>query len=135
MQIKSGIIEKDSFVYLLFHKKAGINIAYWIQETGTYHNYTNYRKFMCDYLSDIRKLPRVGIEGEKQKNDTVSSSPCAHGSECICLENSTTWILSKDTNTWTQYSASTGNSGSGGGTVIEKPQRITKDDIDSLFNS
>lgn len=90
---------------------------------------------MCDYLSDIKKLPRVGIEGEKQENDTVSSSPCAHGSECICLENSTTWILSKDTNTWKQYSANTGNSGSGGGSITGKPQKITKDDIDLLFSS
>lgn len=111
-------------------------MAYWIQETGTHHNYSNYRKFMCDYLSDIEKLPRVGIEGKKQEGDTVSSSPCAFGSECICLENSTTWFLSKDTNTWKKYSQdSSGNTGGSGGATIEKPQKITKDDIDSLFGS
>lgn len=89
---------------------------------------------MCDYLSDIKKLPRVGIEGEKQEGDTVSSLPCAFGSECICLENSTTWFLSKETNMWKQYSQNSGNTGGSDG-ATEKPQRITKDDIDSLFGS
>lgn len=55
---------------------------------------------MCDYLSDINKLPRVGIEGEKQDGDTVSSAPCAFGSECFCLENTSIWILGKDKNEW-----------------------------------
>lgn len=109
-------------------------MAYWIQETGTHHNYSNYRKFMCDYLSDIKKLPRVGIEGEKQEGDTVSSLPCAFGSECICLENSTTYFLSKETNMWKQYSQNNGNTGGSDG-ATEKPQRITKNDIDSLFGS
>ena len=75
-------------------------MAYWIQETGTHHNFSNYRSFMCDYRSDIVKLPRADTSGELQKNDTVSSLPCAYGSDCLCLENSSVWILGKDTNEW-----------------------------------
>jgi len=120
---------------LIFMEKVVTNISYWIQETGTYHNYSNYRKYMCDYLSDIQKLPRAGISGEKQENDTVSSAPCAHGSECICLENSTTWILSKDTNAWKQFLAGTGGGSGSGGNTPQTMQRITADDINSLFSN
>ena len=75
-------------------------MSYWVQETGTHHNSSNYRSFMCDYRSDIDKLPRVEIEGEKQDGDTVSSDPCSYGSDCLCLEDSSLWILGKDTNEW-----------------------------------
>ena len=62
-------------------------MAYWVQETGNHHNFSNYKSFICDYISDIKKLPRVGVSGEKQDNDTVSSAPCSYGSDCLCLEN------------------------------------------------
>lgn len=75
-------------------------MAYWIRETGTYHNYSNYRSFGCDYRSDIEKLPRIGIEGEKQEGDSVCSLPCSCGSDCLCLEDSSVWVLGKDTNKW-----------------------------------
>ncbi len=77
-------------------------MAYWVQETGNYHNFSNYKSFICDYISDIQKLPRVGVSGEKQDNDTVSSAPCSYGSDCLCLENSSVWILGKDTNEWSE---------------------------------
>lgn len=75
-------------------------MAYWVQETGTHHNFSNYRSFMCDYRTDIDKLPRVGAEGEKQDGDTVSSAPCSYGSDCFCLEDSSVRVLRKDTNGW-----------------------------------
>lgn len=75
-------------------------MAYWIQETGTNHNKKNYRSFMCDYRSDIEKLPKVGINGKEQEGDTISSTPCSYGSDCFCLEDSSFWILKKDTNEW-----------------------------------
>lgn len=75
-------------------------MGYWIQETGTHQNFSNCRSFICDYLSDILKLPRVGINGEKQEGDTVSSTPCSYGSDCLCLEDSSVWVLGKDTNEW-----------------------------------
>ena len=75
-------------------------MAYWVQETGDHHNHSNYRSFMCDYRLDIEKLPRVGISGAQQEEDTVSSTPCSYGSNCLCLEDSSIWILGKDTNEW-----------------------------------
>lgn len=75
-------------------------MAYWVQETGTNHNHSNYKSFICDFRSDINKLPRVEIEGEKQKGDTVSSAPCSFGSDALVLEDSSVWILSKELNEW-----------------------------------
>lgn len=75
-------------------------MAYWIQETSTIQNRSGYKSFMCDYRTDINKLPRVGIEGEKQEDDSTASYPCSHGSDCLCLEDSSVWILGKDTNEW-----------------------------------
>lgn len=75
-------------------------MAYWVQETGTNHNSSDYRSFMCDYRSDIDKLPRQNIWGAKQDGDTVSSMPVAYGSDCLCLQDSSVWILGKDTNAW-----------------------------------
>lgn len=75
-------------------------MAYWIQKTGTHHNFSNYRSFICDYRSDIEHLPKVGIEGKKQDGDTVSSTPCSYGSDAFVLEDSSVFILGKDTNEW-----------------------------------
>ena len=75
-------------------------MAYWVQGTGTIYNSSNYRSFLCDYRSDIENLPRVGIAGLPQEGDTVSSAPCSYGSDCMVLEDSSVWILGKDTNAW-----------------------------------
>lgn len=75
-------------------------MAYWVQETGTHHNHSNYKSFICDYRSDIEKLPRRDVDGEPQEGDTVSSTPCTYGSDCLCLEDSSVWILGKNTNEW-----------------------------------
>lgn len=73
---------------------------YWVQETGTHHNYSNYKSFICDFRTDIKKLPKQTTNGEKQKGDTVSSMPCSCGSDCLCLEDSSVWILGKETDEW-----------------------------------
>lgn len=75
-------------------------MAYWVQEVGTKHNLSNYRSFICDYRSDIAKLPTQHRQGEPQKDDTISSMPCSYGSDCLCLEDSSVFILGKDTDTW-----------------------------------
>lgn len=75
-------------------------MAYWIQETRTNQNMKNYKSFMCDFRTDIEKLPRMGINGTEQEDDTVSSLPCSYGSDCLCLEDSSVWILGKETNEW-----------------------------------
>lgn len=72
-------------------------MAYWVMPSN---NSTNCKSFICDYRTDIEKLPRTGIHGEHQENDTVSSLPCSYGSDCFCLEDASVFILGKDTNMW-----------------------------------
>lgn len=76
-------------------------MAYWVQETNVGNN-SACRSYLCDYRSDIDKLPRIGIEGERQEDNTVASQPCACGSDCMVLEDSSVWILGKDTNSWVE---------------------------------
>ena len=75
-------------------------MAYWVPEKSNNQNISNHRNFYCDYRDDIQKLPKFGIPGEEQEGDTVSALPCAYGSDCLCLEDSSVWILGKDTNSW-----------------------------------
>lgn len=72
-------------------------MAYWILKTN---NYNGAKYFQCDYINDIEKLPTTTKEGEKQEGDSVSSYRCQYGSQCLCLEDSSVWLLGKDTNTW-----------------------------------
>lgn len=75
-----------------------------------------FKKFYCDYLDDISKLPTSKKLGAKQANDTVSDDPCAPGSECFCYEDGSIWLLGVETDTWTKvgYRYDTSGSGSGG---------------------
>ncbi len=66
---------------------------FWIQETGTKHNYPNYRLFYAEEVSDISKLPTNTTDGTQEGTDTVVNSKCALGSECICIANTTLYIL------------------------------------------
>lgn len=75
-------------------------MAYWIQEPRTTQNNPKYRSYMCDFRTDIDKLPKQGIEGEIQVDDSTASIPCSYGSDCLCLEDSSVWILGKETNEW-----------------------------------
>ena len=87
--------------------------------------------FICDNLSDINNLPTVN-EGQPQSNDTVCKNKCSPGSECFCIEDSSTWILGKDTNKWIKTNVS--SSSSGGTTIIEKDIKlISHSSIESLF--
>ena len=74
-------------------------MAYWIQETNVGNN-SSCKSYMCDYRSDIAKLPRMGIYGAEQEGDSVSDNPCSYGSDCTCLEDTSIWVLGKDTNQW-----------------------------------
>lgn len=101
-------------------------MAYWIHETGNKNSWL-WRFFMCDYISDISKLPTATTKGEPQLNDTVCKDICAPGSKCLCLEDGSTWFLGKETNTWTCWkNASTGNTSN-----IEP---IPDSQIESLFS-
>ena len=76
-------------------------MAYWIQKYSNKNN-PYYKEFRCDYLSDIEKLPTQFKKGTPQENDTVSCNVCACGSECLCLEDSSVWVLGKETDVWKQ---------------------------------
>lgn len=107
-------------------------MAYWIQKVSSNYNMSNYRCFVCDYLSDIKKLPKFGVEGEKQNDDSVSSSPCSYGSYCLCLEDSSRWILGKATNEWQKINIeSGGGGGSSGGSDLDI---ATEDEVDSMLD-
>ena len=114
-----------------------VHMAYWIQKTSGKQNMMNYRYFICDYISDIKKLPKFGIEGEKQEDDTISSLPCSYGSVCLCLEDSSKWILSKATNEWKSVNISGGNSGSSSGSSGDiNPKDIATDtEVDEVLDS
>ena len=73
-------------------------MAYWIDPNAG--NKSTCRSYYCDYRTDIDKLPRMNVYGEEQEGDTVAAYPCACGSDCMCLEDSSIWILGKDTNAW-----------------------------------
>lgn len=81
-------------------------MSYWVVKNNSYNNS---KYFQCDYISDIEKLPTITNEGVKQNNDTVSCYRCAPGSQCLCQEDGSIWLLGKDTNSWTKQK----NSGSG----------------------
>ncbi|MCM1189323.1 MAG: hypothetical protein NC541_08505 [bacterium] len=74
-------------------------MAYWIHEAGNKNN-SLWRFFMCDSLSNLRDLPTATKEGQPQENDTVCKNKCAPGSQCLCLEDGSVWLLGKDTDQW-----------------------------------
>ena len=52
----------------------------------------NFKSFICDAVADIANLPTL--------TDSKSGfSPCAHGSECFCVENGKTYYLTGN-NIW-----------------------------------
>ena len=87
---------------------------------------------MCDYLSDIKNLPDALKDGVPQPNDTVCKNRCSPGSQCFCLEDSSIWILGKDSDQWIKKKntfSSGGSFGAGGDTV----ESIPFSSIQSLF--
>lgn len=92
-------------------------MAYRLIKNNNSYSYMG-KKFHCDFLSDIGKLPTSKRIGEKQVHDTVSDDPCGPGSECFCFEDGSIWILGIETDTWIKvgykYGGSSGNTGSDG---------------------
>lgn len=106
-------------------------MAYWINESGNRNN-SAWRFFMCDFVSDLTELPTAFKEGIPQPNDTVCKNKCAPGSQCLCLEDGSVWILGKDTDKWVKR---IGASSSGGtvGVTGEDIKPIPFSSIQSLF--
>ena len=77
-------------------------MAYWIHESGNRNN-SLWSFYQCDYLSDVKLLPTASKEGQPQPNDTVCKNKCAPGSQCLCQEDGSIWLLGKDTDKWIQW--------------------------------
>lgn len=106
-------------------------MAYWIHEAGNKNN-SLWRFFMCDYLSDLSNLPTLNREGQPQENDTVCKNRCYPGSQCLCLEDGSVWVLGKATDKWIKHK--TTSSGDSMGVEGNVPT-ISHSSIESLFNN
>lgn len=94
-------------------------MSYWIVKSN---NYNNSKYFQCDYVSDIDNLPTTKKEGKKQQNDTISSYKCAPGSQCLCQEDGSIWLLGKDTDNWIKQNSG----GFGISSIQEEPTTLSK---------
>lgn len=74
-------------------------MAYWVQDTDVDNNMGR-KSLYCDFLADIDKLPTHKKEGVKQEDDSTASNTCVYGSSCLCLEDTSVWILGKETDEW-----------------------------------
>lgn len=79
----------------------------------------NHEEFICDYLSDIPKLPTVG---------------CVPGSEAFVIEDSSNLMLN-NAKVWKKIikTTSSGSSGGGSGTVTES-NIATDEEIEDMLN-
>ena len=67
-------------------------MSYICKKIGSSEN-SNFKEFICDARTDINLLPTTTKQG-------VYGEYCYFGSECLCLEDSSVWILGKDNNQW-----------------------------------
>lgn len=104
-------------------------MAYWIIKAGN-RNSASWRYFQCDYLSDINRLPTTTKQGNPQENDTVSDDIVSPGSQCLCHEDGSVWLLGKETDKWIKVNTYSG--GAGGDSPINISP-ISNDQIESLF--
>ncbi len=79
-------------------------MSYWIDcsDPGKLYGSSRQIPFWASRVSDIQNLPKVGIPGVQQGDDTVSCRPVDAGSTCTVIENSTLWVLDMDDNDWHQ---------------------------------
>lgn len=75
-------------------------MAYWIQEIGGIGQRSNFRMYNCDFRSDIANLPLNDREGVKQGDDSISCTKARFGDRCLCLEDSSVFELTNETNEW-----------------------------------
>lgn len=105
-------------------------MSYWIHKCGNKNN-SLWRFFMCDYRADLEKLPTAIKEGQNQpNNDTVCKNKCCPGSQCFCIEDSSTWLLGKDSDEWIEIETPSSETSPGGATDIKS---ISESQIYSLF--
>ena len=79
----------------------------------------NHEEFICDYISDITKLPTIG---------------CVPGSEAFVIENSSTLMLN-NAKVWKQITkATSGSSSSGGGSTVDESKIATDEEIENMLD-
>ncbi len=77
---------------------------FWIDtsDTGRLQNSDRQIPFWADSESDVANLPKMGIYGVQQGDDTISCRPVGKGSTCMCINNgsgSTLYVLNSN-NDW-----------------------------------
>lgn len=73
---------------------------YWIMENGKNKNNKDYKSYMADDVADIADLPTNKEIGKVMENDSTANMMCSLGSDCLCLSDSSVWILGS--NGWVQ---------------------------------
>lgn len=66
-------------------------MAYWIDHNNSYVP-AGQISYMCDDSSDIPDLPTSSAEG-KPMSDSVTHKKCKAGSFCLCIGDSSGWML------------------------------------------
>ena len=66
---------------------------YWISESSKNYGSSQQVPFYCDSSADIANLPTSQNAGVQQGEDTVSCLPCAKGSSCFCIGDSSLYVL------------------------------------------
>ena len=87
-------------------------MSYKVVKTSGSINRLTIRYFLCDYESDIAKLPTNTTIGEKQDWDTVSDELCGIGSIAKVVETGNKYHLNVS-GKWVKTSGSDGSSGGG----------------------
>lgn len=92
-------------------------------------NSTQIKEYICDYLSDLSKLPTSETKGSQQDDSSVVNNNCSVGSEAYVIENSSRYILGND-NKWHLKKAS---SGSDSGEITES-NVATDEEVDAMLH-
>ena len=103
-------------------------MAYWIAHNSNRSYSNSHRCFQCDFTRDIDKLPTSKKIGVKENNDTLSTNPCAPGSECFCFEDNSIWLLGMETDKWIRVGYKYGGSSNSGGPSGGNTSSITSYD-------
>ncbi len=74
---------------------------YWIDESSQARGTGKQIDFYCDDASDVQNLPTSSSPGVQQGDDTVSCKPCGIGSFCLCIGESSGYILNSN-DQWTE---------------------------------
>lgn len=73
---------------------------YWLDDTSD-RDPTSRRvvDFIMDSTDDIPSLPRIGVYGTPQPDDSFVHYPVEKGSTALCIANSSLYMLNSD-NVW-----------------------------------